>query len=153
MTTSRSPRDAGRTGEFDIARARAIESTLPFLRYLGCRVLDSDDRDVVRVEMRNDTTTQNAMGNPHGGALAALADHAGGLTASLLTGRGGPTADLHIRFLTAASDSTVIAEGRLLRAGRRLIVTEVRVLDGAGRLLAVATVTTVPVAGRSAPLD
>jgi acyl-CoA thioesterase len=153
MTTSQSPRDTEHPCRFDVARARATEASLPILRYLGCRVLESDDADVVRVEMRNDASTQNSMGHPHGGALAALADHAGGLTASLLTGRGGPTADLHIRFLAPASDSTVVAECRLLRAGRRIIVTEVRVHDGASQLLAIATVTSMPSAGTSAPPD
>jgi uncharacterized protein (TIGR00369 family) len=151
--TSDPSHPTNRTRRFDLADARAIEASLPLLRFLGCQVLESEDPTLVRVEMRSHANTQNTMGNPHGGALAALADHAGGLTVSLLTGRGGPTADLHIRFLSSASDSTVVAEGRLLREGRRLIVTEVRIFDGAHRLLAMATVSTAPVDGSAAPPD
>jgi uncharacterized protein (TIGR00369 family) len=128
----------------DLERFRSIEAALPLLQFLGCRLLDSSDPDVVRVGMRNDASTQNTMGNPHGGALAALADHTGGITAAILTGRGGPSTDMNIRFLAAASDATIVAEGRVLRAGRRLIVTDVRVYDGARRLLAAATVTIAP---------
>ena len=51
---------------------------------------------------------------------------------------------MHIRFLAPASDDTVVAEGRVLRAGRRLIVTDVRVYDGTRQLLASASVTIAP---------
>jgi uncharacterized protein (TIGR00369 family) len=123
---------------------RATEREIPLLHLLGCELLESEDPEVVRVAMRNDASTQNRMGTPHGGALAALADHAGGLTAALLAGRGGPTSDLHIRFLAAAEGDQVVAECRLLRVGRRLVVVDVRMYDAGRRLLATASVTTAP---------
>jgi uncharacterized protein (TIGR00369 family) len=131
--------------------AKHIASEIPMLRFLGCRFLDTGDPDVVVVEMPNTASVQNRMGTPHGGSLAALADHTGGLAAALLTGRGGPTTDLHIRFLTVPADATVTAEARLLRDGGRLIVTEVRMFDGLRNLLAVATVSTAPSKTRGGP--
>jgi uncharacterized protein (TIGR00369 family) len=124
--------------------AHHIADEIPLLQFLGCRFIDTGDPDVVVVEMPNAAPVQNRMGTPHGGSLAALADHTGGLAAAILTGRPGPTSDLQIRFLTIPEDATVVAEARLLREGGHLIITEVRIHDGRRNLLAVATVSTAP---------
>ena len=56
-------------------------------------------------------------------------------------------ADLHIRYLAPARGSVIRAEARVLRAGRRLVVTEVRVLDDTGAFVATATVSLAPFPG------
>ena len=67
----------------------------------------------------------------------------------VLTGRGGPTSDMHIRYLGAATEGTVLrAEARVQRAGRTLIVMDVRVTDQDGRLVAVGDLALAPLPTR-----
>ena len=68
-----------------------------------------------------------------------------GYGAKVLTGRGGPTSDMHIRYLGAATEGSVLrAESRVQRAGRTLIVMDVRVTDQDGRLVAVGDLALAP---------
>jgi acyl-CoA thioesterase len=46
------------------------------------------------------------------------------------------TAELKVNFLAPASAGVVIAKGRLLREGKRLIVGEAEVVDQTGRMIA-----------------
>jgi uncharacterized protein (TIGR00369 family) len=46
------------------------------------------------------------------------------------------TAELKVNFLAPITAGTVIARGRLLREGRRLIVGEAEVVDQTGRMIA-----------------
>jgi uncharacterized protein (TIGR00369 family) len=78
-------------------------------------------------------------GSVHGGLLAALVDIAM-LEAMfpLFTPNEQPagTADLNITYLRPAMGPKVYAEATVLRKGRQLAVTEVKILDQAGALLA-----------------
>jgi uncharacterized protein (TIGR00369 family) len=116
------------------------------MRFLGVRV-DLPREDGVYVsELEATPDTLNFLGIVHGAAIAALIDHAGGYGAKVLTGRGGPTSDLHIRYLGAAKEGDVLrAEARVERDGRTLIVMDVRVSDQHGRLVAVADMALAPV--------
>ena len=106
---------------------------MPIMRFLGIRVDVPRDDDVYVSELVATPATLNLLGIVHGAAIAALVDHAGGYGAKVLTGRGGPTSDLHIRYLGAAKEGDALrAEARVQRAGRTLIVMDVRVTD-AGR--------------------
>ncbi len=96
------------------------------------------------MEMARTPEVLNLAGNPHGGAIATLIDHVGGVAVGLTVGHGGPTADLHIRFLRAPDGSPIRADARVLRTGRRLAVVEVRVYGQSGELAAIGTMTTAP---------
>jgi uncharacterized protein (TIGR00369 family) len=118
---------------------------IPLLRYLGVRMVPAAEPDVaVSMEMDRIPEVLNLAGNPHGGAIAALIDHAGGLAVGVALGHSGPTADLHVRFLRAPEGSPIRADVRVLRTGRRLAVVEVRVYGQAGDLAAIGTMTTAP---------
>jgi uncharacterized protein (TIGR00369 family) len=120
---------------------------MPIMRFLGIRVDVPREDDVYVSELVATPDTLNLLGIVHGAAIAALVDHAGGYGAKVLTGRGGPTSDLHIRYLGAAKEGDALrAEARVQRAGRTLIVMDVRVTDGEGRLIAVADMALAPVA-------
>jgi uncharacterized protein (TIGR00369 family) len=86
----------------------------------------------------------NPSGIPHGGAIAALIDHAGGLAVGVALGHSGPTGDLHIRFLRIPDGSPIRADATVLRTGRRLAIAEVRVYGQSGKLSAVGTMSTAP---------
>ncbi len=86
----------------------------------------------------------------HGGAVATLADVAGGVAAHLTHPPGSRcvTVELKINFLRGISEGAVIAESSALHVGRRTSVWEIRVAaessadaGAAGRLVAFATAT------------
>jgi acyl-CoA thioesterase len=125
---------------------------MPIMRFLGIRidVPQAVEDGVYVAELAATPDTLNFLGIVHGAAIAALIDHAGGYGARVLTGRGGPTSDLHIRYLGAANEGSVLrAESRVQRAGRTLIIMDVRVTDEKGRLIAVADMAVAPVGEQS----
>jgi acyl-CoA thioesterase len=113
----------------------------PFWKLLGMELIGAEE-GLVRVRLTLRPDLQNSRGVMHGGALGALVDSAGGL-AVLTTGVDGsiPTVEYSLNFLAPVEGGTVTAEGRLLRRGRRIAVSEVTVTDEAGRLIAKGLVT------------
>ena len=109
----------------------------PFVAGLGVRHIDSGDAQVYSNEMDLAECLENSAGQVHGGAIATLIDYTGGGAVIALTGRGGPTADLHVRYLSGVRSGPVRADARILKGGRQLVVVEVRVTDGDDRLVAV----------------
>jgi uncharacterized protein (TIGR00369 family) len=69
------------------------------------------------------------QGGFHGGAIGALADVAGGYAAMTLAPEGDEvtTVEYKINFLAAFTGGELRARGRVVRAGRRLIVTTAEV--------------------------
>jgi uncharacterized protein (TIGR00369 family) len=85
----------------------------------------------------------NTSGALQGGLIATLADVAGGQLGQhhLPTGAGMTTADLFVRYLRPITAGSARAVARVLRAGRRSIVTQVDVFrSGDDELAATATV-------------
>jgi len=82
-------------------------------------------------------------GMVHGGILAALADTVGALAIYLLVPRGTrlATIEMTINFLEPVAKGTLLAEGRLLRKGRNIAVSECDVRNEERRLVAKALVT------------
>lgn len=113
----------------------------PFWKLLGMELIGAEE-GLARVRLTLRPDLQNSRGIMHGGALGALVDSAGGL-AVLTTGVDGsiPTVEYSLNFLAPVEGGTVTAEGRLLRRGRRIAVSEVTVTDEAGRLIAKGLVT------------
>jgi len=79
----------------------------------------------------------------HGGVIAALADTAAAVAAYTVVPRGAEvvTIELKINYLLPVRNGKVIAEGRVLRAGRNFIVVECDVTDREGGLAAKALMT------------
>jgi len=113
----------------------------PFWKLLGMELIGAEE-GLARVRLTLRPDLQNSRGIMHGGALGALVDSTGGL-AVLTTGADGPipTVEYSLNFLAPVEGGTVTAEGRLLRRGRRIAVSEVTVTDEAGRLIAKGLVT------------
>lgn len=97
----------------------------------------------------------NANDVVHGGVISSLIDSvAGGAVRShrgpeASSSRPHSTSDLHVSYLSAARSGELIGEGRVVKAGRTAIFTEVDVRDGAGRLIARGLATFVIGAPRS----
>jgi uncharacterized protein (TIGR00369 family) len=87
----------------------------------------------------------NPFGSVHGGSIAALTDSAAG---SAIAAGCAPdsdrimgTIDMQVHFLERGKGSALIADARMLRAGRAVAVASVDVRDQAGTLVAMGTAT------------
>jgi uncharacterized protein (TIGR00369 family) len=79
----------------------------------------------------------------HGGVIAALADTAAAIAAYTVVPRGSEvvTIELKINYLLPVAEGKLIAEGKVLRAGRNFIVVECDVTKQDGALAAKALMT------------
>ncbi|CRZ15015.1 PaaI family thioesterase [Mycolicibacterium neworleansense] len=119
-----------------------MTDTVHVLELLDYREVEST-ADRLVLEMDNRPDLANVRGALQGGLVATLIDIAAGMLAGNASGVGYDvtTADLNIHFL-APIMGTARAEAKVVRAGRRLIVTSVDVTDVTrGRLAARATLT------------
>lgn len=105
-------------------------------------VEESDDRMVIELDNRPDLT--NRRGALQGGLVATLIDVAAGRLADRRVGPGRDvtTADMTVHFLAPVLEGPARAEATVVRAGRRLSVIAVDVVDVArDRLAARATLS------------
>jgi len=139
-------------GDGDRSRSAEVVDRVPLLAFLGLEVVETHSTHVYSVSMKLGPRVQNPLGVPHGGAVATLMDHTGGMAASELCGRGGPTVDLHVRYLATPRDSSSIrADATVVQKGRSLIVVEIKVHDDHERLLAIGSLTVAPRPDRLEP--
>ncbi|MGV9799413.1 PaaI family thioesterase [Mycobacterium sp. NPDC003449] len=113
------------------------------LGQMGFRdVVDNDEALIVEMDNRPDLT--NIRGALQGGLIATLIDIAAGRLAGRHVGPGQDvtTADMNIHYLAPVVQGPARAVATIVRAGRRLIVTSVDVVDaGRDRLAARATLS------------
>ncbi len=106
------------------------------MRHLGARLVRVEPGLCEIVLPYSDQVTQQ-QGGFHGGAVGAVADIAGGYAALTQAPEGMEvtTVEFKINFLAAFRDGELHARGRVLRAGRRIIVTSAEVdhVDAAGK--------------------
>jgi uncharacterized protein (TIGR00369 family) len=123
------------------------------MRLLGARIdALGPGRCVIAIDFRDELTQQH--GYFHGGSVGALADTAGAYAAFTLieADQSMLTVEYKINLLAPAQGLALLAVGEVIRAGRRLTVsqTQVSALDAAGeaRLCAVAMVTMMALTSR-----
>jgi uncharacterized protein (TIGR00369 family) len=138
------------THEILLARVRQSFERQGMMRHLGARLLRVEPGLCEIALPYSDKVTQQ-QGGFHGGAMGALADIAGGYAALTEAPEGleVTTVEYKINFLAAYRHGELHACGRVVRAGKRIIVTtaEVTHVDAAGqrRACAVMQQTLVPV--------
>ena len=130
---------------------------MPLHKLLGLRFVERDEGRLV-VEMPVRQEAFNGSGNLHGGAIATLVDVAAGSCAARASGFDAATqslvtADLHVRYLGRPKGDVVRAQAQVVRAGRMLIVVEVRVLDPDDNVIAVADFSSMVVPRREPLLE
>ncbi|GAA3342699.1 hotdog fold thioesterase [Amorphoplanes nipponensis] len=85
----------------------------------------------------------NPLGSVHGGVISTLLDStaACSLHSTLPAGVGYTSLDLNVKFLRAVTveSGRLTCKGGVLQKGRRTALTEARLTDSAGRLIAHAT--------------
>lgn len=108
-----------------------------------------------RVVLREDHFNYNDV--VHGGVISSLIDSAAGAavrslrTVEEIHARPHATSDLHVSYLAPATGKELVAEARVVKAGRTAIFSEVDVTTDTGRLVAKGLVTFVVGSPRGAP--
>lgn len=98
------------------------------MQHLGARLLAAKPGEVVLALPYSDRVTQQ-QGGFHGGAMGALADIAGGYAGLTLApdGMEVTTVEYKVNFLNAFNDGELQATGKVVKAGKRVIVTTAEV--------------------------
>ena len=127
--------------EARLAYVREFAASSPYYQAMGMSIAEmAEGRVVIRVEIQ--PSQLNADGIVHGGVLPAIADGAMGNALRTLYGASAQvlTAELHLHYLRPVSGGALIAEGRVVRSGRRLSFGEVEIRDEAsGKAVAKGT--------------
>jgi uncharacterized protein (TIGR00369 family) len=114
-----------------------------FASLIGLRVEDVR-RDYCRIRMVFRPELMQGGGVMHGGAIASLLDSVlvPAIGSTLPQESRYATVDLHVQFMEAVVDSDVVAEGWVVRRGKRVVFgqAEARVAS-TGRLAATAVLT------------
>ncbi len=112
----------------------------PFFIHMGMRVteLDTGYSKVVADISENH---MNPFGGLHGGVFSSVLDTAAYWSAycELQENQGLVTIDLKVDLLGPVSDKTIMVTGKRIKAGRTLFLTEARMFNGDGNVLAHAT--------------
>lgn len=107
------------------------------------------DPGAVDIRLAASPSISQQHGFIHGGAIGAIADSAAGYAALTLTEPGFEvlTTEYKINFAAPADSPDIVAEGRVIRSGRTLILVKSEVY-AAARLVALVTGTMMAMAPR-----
>lgn len=143
------------TTAIDDDRARAIRTSFArqgLMRTLGARI-DRIEAGRVVLSMPITQAAGQQHGFAHAGATFALGDSASGYAALSLMAPGAEvlTVEMKINLIAPAAGLRLIAEGEVVKPGRRLFVVRATVRtetgDGAARDVAILQGTMIPVEG------
>jgi uncharacterized protein (TIGR00369 family) len=110
---------------------RGIFTRAAFLEHLGITFDDAGPGWCkAHVQVRPEHRQQH--GYAHAGVIATLADHVAGGAARSRVGEDEDviTIEFKINFLQAAKGDTLRAEGKVLKAGKRIVIAESEVFEG-----------------------
>lgn len=129
----------------NIKRIGRVIDTMPFAKHLNLQFEDAGD-GWARIRMKYQDENSTAAKALHGGAISSLIDTTGAMaawtTAEIATPKYfGSTVGINVNYLSGAIGEDIIAEGRILKRGKEIIYTDVRVTNEQGKLLAQGSVT------------
>ena len=124
---------------------------------IGARILRVAPGEV-DIELPVAAKVPQQHGFVHAGALSTIADSACGYAALSLMppGAGVLTVEFKVNLMAPAAGERLVAEGRVVKAGRTLTVTQAEVYAeaaGARRLIALMTATMIALEGREGIAD
>ena len=127
----------------DLSEFRDKVETEPVGAFFGMKLLElSPGHARVSMKMRPEYLTFN--GYIFGGIITSIADQAFACATNSM-GRPSIATQFNVHFIAAAAPGDeLIAEGKVLRKGRRVDVCEIAVTNQDGRLVARATGTAIP---------
>lgn len=125
-----------------VARIHEAFASVPYAKFLGLELGEMKPGEAsLHLEVR-DELRQN-QGVVHGGAVASLIDTASAfaVVTQLEPNERVTTTDLTIHYLRPVTAGRLSATARTVRAGRRLFVLSVEVVDEQQRMVATAVTT------------
>lgn len=131
-------------------RVKASFDRQGMMVHLGARLLRVE-KGLCEVALPYSDKVTQQQGGFHGGAMGALADIAGGYAALTVCPEGMEvvTVEYKVNFLAAFQQGEIVAVGRVVKAGKRIIVTTAEVqhvaADGTRKDCAVMQQTLAPV--------
>ena len=127
-----------------IAELQAKVETEPIASFLNMRLIDLSE-GYARVAMKLRPEYTNFNGLVFGGIIMSVADEAFAYgTNSVITPN--VASQFNIHFVAGAdSNDELIAECRVVKAGKRVCISEMTVTNQDGKLIASATGTTIPI--------
>ena len=142
MSDEKSPEERA---EANFRRMWRVIENMPYAKHMRMEFVEAAD-GYAKLAMRYQDENSTAMKALHGGAISSLIDTTGAMaawtTAEIATPRYfGSTVGINVNYLSAAIGEDIFAEGRILKRGKEIIYTDVRVVNGAGKLLAQGSVT------------
>ena len=109
----------------------------PFHQWLGLKVVAVGEGTVeILATWRPEWVVNPDRGYTHGGILASLVDLAADYALVSKTGRGVPTIDLRVDYHRPAMQGDLRCLGTVVKFGGQVSVSEARILDADGKLLA-----------------
>ncbi len=127
-----------------LAELRARAEAEPIASFLKMQLLELSP-GYAKVTMKVRSEHQNFNGLTFGGIVMAVADQAFAYTVNSVD-LPSIASQFNIHFIAAAKvGDELIAEGRLVKTGKRVSIAEMTVTNQAGKLIAKATGTTIPV--------
>src|SRR6476660_1262724 len=138
-------------------RVRASFAKQGLMTTLGA-TLESVSPGMVEILVSPNPAILQQHGFVHGGVVSAIADSAAGYAAlSLMPADTGVlTTEFKINFLAPAAGERILARGRVVKAGRTLILAQAEVFAKTGgdeKLIALLTATLMVVKGRDGISD
>ena len=146
MTSVRMSRENEHVQNFARAAALLAASPAGWMETLGARITESEPGRVV-LELVAGPQHRHGGGVVQGGVITQIADAAMGMTLATLQpdGMWNTTIELKINFIRPAIEGRLRAVGRVIEMGDPLLFSEADVFDEAGRLIARASSTCLPV--------
>jgi uncharacterized protein (TIGR00369 family) len=128
------------TSNKTVERIAKLIGYMPFAAQLGMQFVEGGDGWItLRLPFKKEnTTTADAL---HGGAIASLIDTTGSMAAWTTSEIGNPryfgsTVAVTVNYLSGILAQDAIAEGRVLKRGKEIIYSDVRVTNAEGKLCA-----------------
>jgi len=131
--------------EANLRRMKRVIEMTPFMRHLNMEFIEGGD-GYAKLAMRYQDQNSTAGKALHGGAISSLIDTTGAMaawtTAEIATPKYfGSTVGINVNYLSGAIGEDIFAEGRVLKRGKEIVYTDVRVTNASGKLLAQGSVT------------
>ena len=125
-------------------RMTKVIAMTPYMVHLGMELVEASD-SYAKLKLRYQDENSTAAKALHGGAIASLIDTTGAMaawtTAEVATPKYfGSTVGVTVNYLSAVIGQDCFAEGRVLKRGKEVIYSEVKVTNEDGKLCAQGTV-------------
>jgi acyl-CoA thioesterase len=127
----------------EIERLKELGRNEPIASFLGMQLIELTP-GYARVSMKMQREYINFNGMIFGGIISAVADQAFAYaTNSVITPNVASQFNIHFIAAAGAKDE-LIAECRVLKKGKRVCISEIKVTNQEDKLIVVATGTTIP---------